>query len=292
MPMKKQPDGIKRTARIASEKPPQSYDIWLASDAGKEQIGWTDRLGKGWAAHPVKDDGGEVPPFKEHTAAVEFLLRAYQGEEVHPGTQEGARAQESEDIGAMLAAEAADAEAVAETEEILASPETMAAIAEGEAELAAESGAMTTVEQLVPESRDYDAPAEDDEQVQALVDGLADPPDDLDEAHDELLRLTPREAEQAGAAQGGGATPFQDPGPAPEAGPPEPDAVPFSAVEPPDEPWEYPAGDPGVTPVAGVDSAVAAIGYVQEGLWQDGPPPAAPSLESLWKTPPVDEDMS
>lgn len=288
MPMKKQPDGIKRTARIASEKPPQSYDIWLASDAGKEQIGWTERLGKGWAAHPVKDDGGEVPPFKEHTAAVEFLLRAYQGEEVHPGTQEGARAQESEDIGAMLAAEAADAEAVAETEEILASPETMAAIAE------AESGAMTTIEQLVPESRDYDAPAEDDEQVQALVDGLADPPDDLDEAHDELLRLTPREAEQAGAA------PFQDPGPDREAGPPEPDAVPFSAAEPPDEPWEYPAGDTGVPPVARTvtlevvsgDSAVSAMGHVQEGLWQDGPPPAAPSLESLWKTPPADEDMS
>lgn len=77
MSMKKQPAGVKRTARVKGEKPPQSYDL----HAGEVYLGWSERLPKGmWQAHPASEHtDADIPPFKDHTQLVEFLLSVHKG---------------------------------------------------------------------------------------------------------------------------------------------------------------------------------------------------------------------
>ena len=180
MPMKKQPEGVRRVARDG-EKPPQSYSLFLGKGKDEVFLGWSERLPTGsWQAHPAKDDGGEIPPFRQHTALVEFLLSAHRGLEVHPGTQ--------------------DVSSAEETAAILADPQTMEAIP--------------------PDGVEGDAPF----QPEAAPEGAA-----------------------------------------PEAGPAEPDSVPFSHAAGPDEPWEYPVPEPGnIPPAVGPNPDLS-------DLWDHGP---------------------
>lgn len=82
MPMKKQPEGIKRIPRgdrktDADGKllPPDEYDIMLN---GNVYLGWTERMPRGrWNAHA--DPGGHAMLQDNHTEAVKWLLSAHEG---------------------------------------------------------------------------------------------------------------------------------------------------------------------------------------------------------------------
>lgn len=257
MSMRKQPEGVRRVAKVPGEKPPQSYELYLGKGKSEVYLGWSERLDKGqWKAHPVKE-GGEVPPFRNHTALVEFMLAALKGAEVHPGTQETSTAEE--------------------TAAILADPDTMAAIKEAQAET--DEQAQDLADAIAADPYSHGKPLDEDEDVLTTLtdeewDSLSDEQKQLrkelmervlaktdaalvsdddvpeyqhpDEDPDTVEPLL--EWERSVLAQHGesGAASFPPEGQAPEAKLADPDGVPFSHADP-DQPWEHPKGETGVT---------------------------------------------
>jgi hypothetical protein len=222
MSMKKQPEGVRRIAKVAGEKPPQSYDLYLGK--GKDQVflGSSERLPKGsWQARPAIDDGTEIPPFKNHTALVEFLLSAYKGLEVHPGTQESTSAEE--------------------TASVLADPETMAAIAEGQEDLTPAEADQLVAALAEHEATHYEGDGCEPPHAVETPEPTADQLSPLEEWEAEVLATT--EAVFEPGTDVGGAS-FQaevtPEGEAPPAGSPGPDGVPFSHAEEPSATWEPP----------------------------------------------------
>jgi hypothetical protein len=84
MSMKKQPEGVRRVARgerrvvDGKKQAPDAYDLYL----GETHLGWSERRPKGkWAGFRLADfPGGAGEPFADHTALVEWLLAAAQGD--------------------------------------------------------------------------------------------------------------------------------------------------------------------------------------------------------------------
>jgi hypothetical protein len=260
MSMKTQPEGIIRKQRgepkfddSGKKLPPDQYDIYLRDNKfGKDAIGWTERLPKGkWGAHPAAStDAGEIPPFGDHTAAVEFLLQVFHGQ---AKTSENGSAEETEAILADPDAVAAINEALAEegTDLVLDPPVPVSGAGEP---ASAASGPSSS--ELDPDDDDIPTPKLD--ALLHLDQGLFAGPSEQVAVHDretgELLGEArfPAEASQAG--------------PAPEAGSTGgPDGVPFSSAEAPAEPWEY-TGPEGV---AEGDSAPAAVAHAKQVLDAD-----------------------
>lgn len=191
MSMKKQPEGITRKphgeaqydAETGKKIPPSMYDIFL----GETILGYTERQVKGkWRATPPtapSQDG-----FKNHTEAVEWLLGVHRGLENVSDTATSAEAEAvSPEPDTTVTEEEPSAEQ--ETAEILADPETMAAIKEavdeGEATIAA-GDKLVTLDKPDPDGVPFsDAPSADPEpdiQFWASVKAQQDTPQEGDQS--------------------------------------------------------------------------------------------------------------